>query len=426
MDIQMKSYIGLTIHFLEGNKFKSGTLGVHELSTSHTSEHIGESFESVLSQWEINHNQIIAIVTDNGIPEGKILKLILDVKTRLNSLYYMLERFLHLYRIISSILLERSGAPDMITTRELQVFEEVKLLMQPLEDLTNKISGEKFAIISTILPLINCTTNANLHFKDPVRCQRAIDILKQILILKENSENVASTEPHTNNLTANKPSDSFDLWSYHTSVATEQSVYPNLYQIARQKLSIVSTSVPSERLYSKTGQIISKARNRLTGIPGNEKADTLANEAITSISSTSISTLPYQDIKRTINTHTTNMWQKSWDEIPMSNKLKSIKKKVTKWHLQLNIPRRSEVINTRTRIGHTNLTHIHIIKHEEHPLCSQCNVPLSIKHIVLDCPLHVISRIILNQPTSMEDALGEHNTHLIHSFFKNIGIDTKI
>lgn len=62
----------------------------------------------------------------------------------------------------------------------------------------------------------------NLHFKDPVRCQRAIDILKQILILKENSENVASTEPHTNNLTANKPSDSFDLWSYHTSVATEQ------------------------------------------------------------------------------------------------------------------------------------------------------------------------------------------------------------
>lgn len=77
----------------------------------------------------------------------------------------MLERFLHLYRIISSILLERSGAPDMITTRELQVFKEVKLLMQPLEDLTNKISGEKFAIISTILPLINCTTNAvtNIH-----------------------------------------------------------------------------------------------------------------------------------------------------------------------------------------------------------------------------------------------------------------------
>jgi len=72
----------------------------------------------------------------------------------------MLERYLHLYRIISLILLDRPGAPDMITTRELQVLKEVKLLMQPFEDLTKKISGEKFAIISTILPLINCTTNA--------------------------------------------------------------------------------------------------------------------------------------------------------------------------------------------------------------------------------------------------------------------------
>lgn len=55
-----------------------------------------------------------------------------------------------------------------------------------------------------------------------MRCQRAIEILKNILIHKENSENHTSTEPSANDLAANKPSDSFDLWSYHTSVATEQ------------------------------------------------------------------------------------------------------------------------------------------------------------------------------------------------------------
>ncbi|CAI6342733.1 unnamed protein product [Macrosiphum euphorbiae] len=163
-----------------------------------------------------------------------------------------------------------------------------------------------------------------------------------------------------------------------------------------------------------------------TGIPGNEKVDILANEAITSSSSSTITTLPFQDVKRCINIHTSNMWQTSWDEIPITNKLKSIKKKITKWYTQPNASRRSEIINTRTRIGHTNLTHIHIIKHEEQPLCSQCNEPLSIKHIVLDCPLYVNERNILNQPSTMEEALGEHNTHLIHTFFKSIGIDTKI
>jgi len=33
---------------------------------------------------------------------------------------------------------------------------------------------------------------------------------------------------------------------------------------------------------------------------------------------------------------------------------------------------------------------------------------------------------ILNYPTTIEGALGEHNTDSIHSFFKTIDIDTKI
>jgi len=58
------------------------------------------------------------------------------------------------------------------------------------------------------------------------------------------------------------------------------------------------------------------------GISGNEKVDILANEAITS--SSIITTHPYQDLKICINRYT-NMWQTSWDEIPITNKLKSIK-----------------------------------------------------------------------------------------------------
>ena len=49
---------------------------------------------------------------------------------------------------------------------------------------------------------------------------------------------------------------------------------------------------------------------------------------------------------------------------------------------------------------------IHIIKHEEQPLYSQCNESLSIKHIVLDCSVFVNTRNILNQPSSMKKTLG--------------------
>jgi len=42
------------------------------------------------------------------------------------------------------------------------------------------------------------------------------------------------------------------------------SVYPRLSAMAKRQLSIVATSVPSERVFSKSGQLISERRSRLT------------------------------------------------------------------------------------------------------------------------------------------------------------------
>jgi len=50
----------------------------------------------------------------------------------------MLERFLVLYKMVSSILLENYNSPDLITHIELNILKEIRDLVHPLEDLTKK------------------------------------------------------------------------------------------------------------------------------------------------------------------------------------------------------------------------------------------------------------------------------------------------
>lgn len=46
---------------------------------------------------------------------------------------------------------------------------------------------------------------------------------------------------------------------------THGPIYPNLKKVVEPYLAMVATSVPSERLISKAGQIVTDSRNRLTG-----------------------------------------------------------------------------------------------------------------------------------------------------------------
>jgi len=47
--------------------------------------------------------------------------------------------------------------------------------------------------------------------------------------------------------------------------ASLNKLYPHVYEVALEYLGILATSVPSERLFSRAGQLITKERNRLSG-----------------------------------------------------------------------------------------------------------------------------------------------------------------
>ncbi|GBN29075.1 hypothetical protein AVEN_211385-1, partial [Araneus ventricosus] len=105
------------------------------------------------------------------------------------------------------------------------------------------------------------------------------------------------------------------------------------------------------------------------GIQGNELADAAAKTATTSWQQP----LPYADIKKFISHHVHNLWQVSWD-LQISNKLHSIKPRITLWPA---LPvRELDVRMTRLRIGHTRFTHKYLLFGERVPRCkrSQCIV----------------------------------------------------
>lgn len=63
--IQNRSYIGVTVHFIEQWLLKSFVLDVLEVSESHTAEVCGRTLENVANEWEIAE-KVMVIVTDRG------------------------------------------------------------------------------------------------------------------------------------------------------------------------------------------------------------------------------------------------------------------------------------------------------------------------------------------------------------------------
>ncbi|KAL1463334.1 hypothetical protein WDU94_015094, partial [Cyamophila willieti] len=79
-------------------------------------------------------------------------------------------------------------------------------------------------------------------------------------------------------------------------------------------------------------------------------------------------------------------WNHSWfNTSPHDNKLRAIKNSVSKWKTSFQKSRLNEVCLMRLLIGHTNATHIHLIKKQDAPMCDVCQSRITVKHVLKDC-----------------------------------------
>ncbi|GFS77401.1 putative RNA-directed DNA polymerase from transposon X-element [Trichonephila clavipes] len=118
--------------------------------------------------------------------------------------------------------------------------------------------------------------------------------------------------------------------------------------------------------------------------------------------------------------HIFKIWQESWSQ-QLDNKLHSVKPVIGAWPVMPM--RRTDVKLTRLRIGHTRLTHRHLLFGEHAPECPSCNVSYTVHHILIDCPVFNHHRITFFHTSilTLSDLVGEISHQNLFAFIKKIG-----
>ena len=153
-------------------------------------------------------------------------------------------------------------------------------------------------------------------------------------------------------------------------------------------------------------------------IKGNEDADKAAKEASTMISSNI--NIPINDYLTSIKSTIMNKWQNLWNDESDNNKLKQIKPMIGLWPSSVQKERHIEVVLCRLRIGHTRLTHGHLMNtpHDPIPECNTCNTIMTVKHIFCDCPVYTQQRMTSFGQKSLKEVLSESPTFSVRPLIR--------
>ena len=142
-------------------------------------------------------------------------------------------------------------------------------------------------------------------------------------------------------------------------------IYEILVQLKTQNVKILFCWIPGH-----------------AGIQGNETVDKIAKRACDRavIEDQKVAS---SDYKVYIKAIIKKSWEERWKNLTNNTKLEEIQEGITKKVLKL--PRKDDIKITRLRIGHTRLTHSVILTQEDVPMCVECEEPVTVKHILMDC-----------------------------------------
>lgn len=162
------------------------------------------------------------------------------------------------------------------------------------------------------------------------------------------------------------------------------------------------------------------------GIKGNEAADGAAKMAANLISAP-FPLITSDDLKTYAHSVLRGAWQAFWlGPVNASNKLRSVRLMLGDWRTACRENRHEEVVMARLRIGHTRLTHGHLMAGEPPEPCD-CGGEMTVEHILLGCRLHARHRVWRSR-ASVGDVLrdSESCTAAVLTFLNSTGLLNKI
>ncbi|XP_018007020.1 uncharacterized protein LOC108664837 [Hyalella azteca] len=176
------------------------------------------------------------------------------------------------------------------------------------------------------------------------------------------------------------PEDDFTIFTDSKSVMQALRVYNSSHPIVLEILKGLVRLAGARRAVSVCwvpGHV---------GVRGNERADEATIEAASSDQAIHSEQVPCRDhypIKASIR----HIWQEQWLNVRSKNRT-TIKDCVQELSSSYQKSRKMEVALCRLRIGHTRLTHSYLIERRPMPYCNDCLVPLTVWHIMAECPSH--------------------------------------